>query len=217
MADILFRCSSCGKSLAVDSRCSGQSVNCTDCGCALVVPDADIEYRCPHCRTKLCSPADLAGAACSCPDCEKDLNVPTRTSRLSLGRKREDAPDLAGRRCPSCGSEVAPAAILCVNCGIDLRTGEPFHGKPKTKALNSVWFYWGTVAVMLVWHHSSAATIAEFTGSLNFVPMLFGHSLHDLDAFALCCGPGGLGPPRPAWRTRQQGQRHRLRTELSHK
>jgi hypothetical protein len=157
MADILFRCSSCGKSLAVDSRSSGQSVNCTDCGCALVVPDADIEYRCPHCRTKLCSPADLAGAACSCPDCEKDLNVPPHTSRLSLERKREVAPDPAVRRCPSCNSDVAPAAVLCVNCGIDLRTGEPFHRKPRAKAVNSVWFYWGIIAVILVvalggWH-----------------------------------------------------------------
>ncbi len=153
MAELLFKCAHCGKMLAIDSQGVGLSVNCTDCGQPTTVPAAAIEYRCPQCRAKLCAPLDLAGTACSCPACGHSSAVPAHSPILSLRRSREtgadDADAAPGQRCPACGATAAPAAILCVQCGINLRTGKPFLKQPHTSVFGSVWFHSAAMLLLL--------------------------------------------------------------------
>lgn len=167
MADMLFKCTNCSKVLAIDGGCLKQSVNCTDCGCALVVPAADVEYRCPHCRVRLGSPSNMAGTLCSCPSCEKDLNVPFHTPQLNLlQRHAVDSEQAVENQCPVCGASVAPAALLCLNCGIDFRTGRPSKKKRFARAVDSVLFYWAAVSILLAmalggWHYRTLQKAAE--------------------------------------------------------
>ena len=153
MAELLFKCAHCSKMLAIDSQGVGLSVNCTDCGQPTTVPAAAIEYRCPQCHTKLCAPLDLAGTACSCPACGHSSEVPAHSPALSLRRPQESAADDAdsfpGQRCPACGATAAPAAILCVQCGINLRTGKPFVKQRRPSVFGSVWFHSAAMLLLL--------------------------------------------------------------------
>lgn len=70
----------------------------------------------------------------------------------------DDAP--AGKKCPSCRADLQPAAALCVNCGLDLRTGKrhaatPVAARSRPRAVVIA----GVVAVIAV---ASAATYFAF-------------------------------------------------------
>jgi len=49
----------------------------------------------------------------TCPSCAAQLEV--------------RAPDGPVRVCPACGEAAAPGAVICVHCGLNLRTGTPTH------------------------------------------------------------------------------------------
>jgi len=73
MPDILFICSECDKRLAVDTKATGQTLACTDCGAAVTVPAAALFFPCPGCGAELAASEDLAGKSAECPECGEEI------------------------------------------------------------------------------------------------------------------------------------------------
>jgi hypothetical protein len=92
-----FTCDSCGKTYAWKPQLAGKRVKCK-CGSPLTVPRSD--------------PAAHDGGL-------DDL--------AALAHGGDDygaAPVAAGPRCPSCGEGVDASAVICINCGTNLKTGK---------------------------------------------------------------------------------------------
>jgi len=146
MSDILFKCPTCAKHLVIDEAAIGQSVNCTDCGTRMQVPQPAGKFTCPSCMWNLSAPASFVGQTFHCPNCETEIAVPVATTsndtpakkRLNLAPRippgsRENAM-LSGINAP--GERPAPPrnrqqsgeggtikviSLACQNCGGQLQ------------------------------------------------------------------------------------------------
>jgi ribosomal protein L40E len=90
-----------------------------------------------------------AGGTVECPGCKRGTFVPKSPSRESAGEEgpklqsarqavEEEQPTTGGKqkKCPVCGGEVPPYAVVCRHCGYDWRTGE-FSGKARLKRMGT--------------------------------------------------------------------------------
>jgi len=117
MAAGRISCDACGKSYSWKPEIAGRRVKCK-CGSVINVPATD--------------PA--AAAAASSPDNFDDLMALGEGAPVGGGGGGGDyAPAVAvpvvaagrgGSKCPSCGVNVDPSAVICVNCGQNLKTGK---------------------------------------------------------------------------------------------
>lgn len=111
----------------------GIHVNCGNCGHSFEVGD------------------DLAGLIAACPGCGTQLSVPLPAGRLqrkpALRVKHEQVVS-GGRRCPSCGATMAADAILCVQCGFNVETGESVGARSQRPRVFQ-WVLWGVGLVIL--------------------------------------------------------------------
>jgi hypothetical protein len=98
-----FSCPSCGKSFRWKPEFAGRSAKCA-CGAKLVVPS---EAPSPS------GAADIPLAPESKP--------PALTQRVATS---SSPPADVESKCPSCSAALASGAILCVNCGFNLKTGK---------------------------------------------------------------------------------------------
>lgn len=107
----------------------------------------DDPLRCPICEKAYRRKPELAGRKVKCGGCAAVLRVPAdgqgpfellrkpETPKLEHGDDAAggydfDAPDTAGAgtsqpTCPSCNAKVKPTAVICINCGYDLKAGKP--------------------------------------------------------------------------------------------
>ena len=93
-----FTCDSCGKTYAWKPQLAGKRVKCK-CGSPLTVPKSD-------------------------PAARDDGGLDDLAALAHGGDDYGDAPVVAGPRCPSCGEGVDPSAVICINCGTNLKTGK---------------------------------------------------------------------------------------------
>ena len=101
---------------------------------------------CPNCRQQYIWQKEFAGKAVRCETCGKLFRFPqTSTGGLGLvlGGGRPAPPGQEGRAktgglqvftglgagaCPSCGAELAAETVVCVNCGMNVKTGRQVKG-----------------------------------------------------------------------------------------
>jgi hypothetical protein len=147
MATSQFSCSGCGKSYAWKPEIAGKRVKCK-CGERLNVPATDpaaVELEAepmPEGFDDLMALADGApvSEASYAPEPAVAAAAPARPAKRSgggaavaaVGGGGAAAGAAAGGACPSCGARVDAAAVLCVNCGHNLKTGK----KLKTSKLS---------------------------------------------------------------------------------
>lgn len=106
-----------------------------------------IAYHCPGCQKKLSLPTEAAGKRLKCPGCGTVFALPAaapaaprppqgaQNSNVRLGAsapsvaRSEPAglPAAAAKNCPSCQAQLSVEAAICVNCGLDLRSGKKLH------------------------------------------------------------------------------------------
>ena len=128
MADLLFKCSWCSTHLAVDGDSSGHVIECPKCHKRMSAPLPRAFFRCtnPLCQAELSAPLILVGESFDCPNCEKPMTVPMPVMAAPEASVAvEPKSTVAAGHCPGCGKPVAPASIMCLLCGVDLRTGKP--------------------------------------------------------------------------------------------
>jgi DNA-directed RNA polymerase subunit RPC12/RpoP len=83
-----------------------------------------------QCGQAFAAKDQLAGKAVKCPKCGKVLRIP-QPKVAAPAKKRAGISDLLDEvgmranvvRCPGCGQELPPDAVLCVMCGFDMRLG----------------------------------------------------------------------------------------------
>lgn len=110
------------------------------------------QFPCPQCSTPLRWSKETAGVEVRCASCTSvvrvpDLpasNEPVESYDLDLSEDADTndyglADDLPasvnhGGKCPKCNSKLADNVVICVNCGIDLRTGEPLSTTQQTES-----------------------------------------------------------------------------------
>jgi len=114
VGDLLFKCSICGKSLAVDVSLLGRRFICPECQNKIHAPPANIIFRCPECYCELCAPGKLAMQDFECPNCTSAITIPElSTVRCNnCGLVAEIEPDyfrdVAGQEieCPECHESI---------------------------------------------------------------------------------------------------------------
>ena len=75
-----------------------------------------IEVKCT-CGKVLRAKTAMAGHKARCPSCGHTLTIPT--------------PPAPGRLCPKCRGSLPDDAVICTNCGHDLRTGQKVGGQQR--------------------------------------------------------------------------------------
>jgi len=120
-------CPSCGKAIHQNA------VICVHCGLNLetgTVSAAQVETAKPASRTKTCPycAEEILSAAIKCKYCQSDLSgatvpsavTPQPQQRSTVLHQPASAPT---PHCPMCGKPVQADAVICINCGLNLKTG----------------------------------------------------------------------------------------------
>jgi hypothetical protein len=102
-----------------------------------------IAAQCGSCQKKFKAPDNAAGKKAKCPQCGGVIQIPALEAPKPAASDdhsvAEEAPAAAAAPaapaadtsgCPACGAELAAKAVLCVDCGFDLRTGKKFEATP---------------------------------------------------------------------------------------
>ncbi|MBP7828302.1 MAG: zinc ribbon domain-containing protein [Kiritimatiellae bacterium] len=88
---------------------------------------SDIQLQCLGCSKAFLVSDDQAGLLVPCPQCGRQIAVPVPSDQAErapkLALRREGPLAAVGMNCPSCGATMPPGAVLCVECGYDVRKG----------------------------------------------------------------------------------------------
>lgn len=77
---------------------------------------SDVKFSCPACSQHIRCDASLGGTQVECPACRAPMIVP--------GAGAVPLPPAPVPGCPACGKAFAADAVICTECGLNLRTGE---------------------------------------------------------------------------------------------
>ncbi len=89
----------------------------------------DINFSCPHCSQELEAPEEMAGDTLACPACGMDLTVPAAEQAPPKPLRAVPIPAPVVQRteagtCPECQANLAEGAVICISCGLNLKTGK---------------------------------------------------------------------------------------------
>jgi hypothetical protein len=108
----------CGQSFAAKDEMAGKAVRCPKCKQPLKIPGGPSGPAKGAAGGRRQAPA--AGAAPTAPAAAGG-DLGDLFDELGL---ESPAPTETGHPCPSCGQRMKPGAVLCVNCGFNLQTGQ---------------------------------------------------------------------------------------------
>lgn len=99
-----------------------------------------IKVQCGNCKTGFQAKDSLAGRRVKCPKCKEPITIskaksaPEPKKRPAVAAAHNPLLDLLdeqdirsvarGPVCENCGSELQPAAVICIECGYNVETGE---------------------------------------------------------------------------------------------
>jgi len=157
MSEVQISCPKCSADLLIDKEemdaLQGTTISCLNCNADILLPSLSINSEvapqlCPSCGNAVIS------SAMFCAKCGTNLNDGTRLSpkhnRLKLRDVQENVisskptsyritygepQDNAETSCSYCNNPLPVDAVICVHCGIDLRTGKRIQPKSKRIAL----------------------------------------------------------------------------------
>jgi len=105
--------------------------------CARGKEMSDFKFNCPHCDQCLETEGNLAGLLLQCPNCGREITVP-------LAASESNTPI-----CPQCAKPLSPDAVLCVQCGYNLRTGQCLTTAFSTSETDKGKYAWIKIAGIL--------------------------------------------------------------------
>ena len=117
---------SCGQNFAARDDMAGKTLKCPKCKQPLAIPRPANASR-PASAAKRSAPAGKAqkAAAQARPQPAKQVSA----ARNDLADLFDEvgiaaAPAATGPPCPSCGKSLKPGALMCIECGFNLQTGQ---------------------------------------------------------------------------------------------
>jgi len=115
---IRVHCKACGSQLNVADKFAGKRGKCPKCAAPIDIPNATAGGEGDLLL------ADEPGA--KRPDLTNKGwgSAPTRSHLDDLLDEAGVKGVVEGPVCPNCGSEVQPGAVICIDCGLNLQTGE---------------------------------------------------------------------------------------------
>jgi phage FluMu protein Com len=88
-----------------------------------------VQIKCSFCDQAFDFDSSSGILMADCPHCGKQNTVAAPAGAAPELSIQRDAPNLSGAKtCPSCKAQVARDAVLCVNCGFNLKTGRKAGG-----------------------------------------------------------------------------------------
>ena len=95
-----------------------------------------ITVECPCSRT-FEAPDHLAGNMAHCPTCQSEILIPGAQANNSMNDLLDEVgislTTSGAGKCPKCFAPLEPQAVLCVNCGTNLQSGESVIVQKKKK------------------------------------------------------------------------------------
>ena len=82
---------------------------------------SDIFFNCGACGKDLVVDETGAGSTVNCPVCNADIVIPLQSELPS--QQPAPSPPSTVKECPFCKNNIPAAAIICVLCGKNLKTG----------------------------------------------------------------------------------------------
>lgn len=110
---IAIQCGSCRKRFAAKEKLAGHKVKCPQCGAVLTIP---VPHPEPQPAPQI---GDLLDEYETAPPPSGEIGL--APSGPSVGT---ESASYAGPKCPSCGASLPPGAVICTDCGYNLRTGK---------------------------------------------------------------------------------------------
>lgn len=100
-----------------------------------------IKFKCNSCQHVLTVPDNLAGKTGKCPKCQNALKVPVPKAaaaaapaapafdpRMHSLLEEVGVVHKTGPICPSCQADIQQGVVVCINCGMNLQTGQKVLG-----------------------------------------------------------------------------------------
>src|SRR3989339_435215 len=144
--DFTFNCTSCSAELSSLKNMVGETFDCPSCEQGFTIPSNGrqfipplkqkaISITCPSCSVELELEInyykEMEGKIIDCPQCNKAIPLFSKNSHTPRIETQTDVaitppewPDQPS--CPGCHTAMAPNAVICLTCGLDLRTGQKF-------------------------------------------------------------------------------------------
>ncbi|MFC1497957.1 hypothetical protein ACFLS1_05730 [Verrucomicrobiota bacterium] len=109
---------------------------------------SDIKFQCSNCQQTLEAPEEMAGDAVECPSCQQQLTVPSppapsrkeepgvlninpnemasaaNATAQAAAAQKAAGQTAASSKCPGCGADMKPDAVLCIKCGFNKKLGK---------------------------------------------------------------------------------------------
>jgi len=99
--------------------------DCPGCGNRVQVPQVEITSVCT-CGVSVKAGRNLSECAVDCPGCGNTIQLPAAAETRTHIRLKSSAPAVQepqSATCPSCKGGLQQGAVICVNCGLNLKTG----------------------------------------------------------------------------------------------
>jgi hypothetical protein len=126
---IKISCEKCRTSFSIRDEFGGKTVKCTKCSAPMLVPIPNSAASPDRVKSTVGATTAAKGTAGA-----KGSKIATGTGGLPLAPRFNPLLDLLdeagvkgrskGPVCESCGSEMSPTAVICVQCGFNMATGE---------------------------------------------------------------------------------------------
>jgi hypothetical protein len=174
---------------------AGRRAKCKTCGQLVTIPSAAAPSRASAGRPATAVPvAQIVSTPAKRQPVAQPMDVPLA---IAVAEAQTAAPaplaplsgatlsalPAAGKSCPGCGKPLSPKAVLCVDCGYNLKTGRklvrrevlsPFEDEPRRPSPAAKFFtdrifspkVWGGLATM-------AISVIWFFGALFYLEVIF--------------------------------------------
>lgn len=156
---IAVQCGSCRKRLTAKDKLAGRKIKCPQCGGVLTIPKPAAAPEAPRKPTE--PPDDYAVAS-------PPAGEPGSSTAGTAGAA-EKAPD-TGPKCASCGASLKAGAVICVECGYDLRTGKKREVSGPEESAERRAFPW--VKVSIIGASCVGLVVMGIVGFIMFQPLV---------------------------------------------